>query len=136
MEPCGMCAEAHHSIVRQRLLWEYAERVSGEDEVMSNNAVPSHEVLCLVWLNSCQRPELRLLRLRPAAAGVVWPQGRSGYLKPKTGIPREKKVARTAGRRRVGGVADTLLSSAKLGEEKSEKPNHKYKFLYFHVGPS
>lgn len=40
--PCGMCEEAHHSIVHQRLLGEMVEHISRDDEVMSNNAVASH----------------------------------------------------------------------------------------------
>lgn len=32
IEPCGMCEEAHHSIVHRWLLWEWAEHISREDE--------------------------------------------------------------------------------------------------------
>lgn len=42
IEPSGMCEEAHHSIVHQWLLWEWAEHISREDEEMTNNATPSH----------------------------------------------------------------------------------------------
>lgn len=32
IEPCGMCEEAHHSIVHRWLFWEWAEHISREDE--------------------------------------------------------------------------------------------------------